>query len=255
MEHVDNEVVETIFTLYCGNQSHQNTLIQLFSELADLESVEDPIPLGEEHEVQDLCAVVLISYVDSQSTVRRIDIDLNAAPVSENQNLGSHLQIHPVVFETGANGDDGYDNSYPSNHKVYSDPNLDEVLDDINDEGMNDDGNDNASLAGNLTRCIVICNDPGAHMSLIDPDMVYAVEFSKYPDILPAHRLAVDSEPDELFMGKKFATKKECVFFIKRYVMNLLVDYKVAVSKLTFYIGECWRSTKGYNWRVRATFI
>ncbi|PPD99304.1 hypothetical protein GOBAR_DD03668 [Gossypium barbadense] len=128
MELVDDDVVETIVTIYYGNRCHQSAPIQLFAELANVEPAKDPTPLGEEHEVQD-----------------------------------------PF---------------------------------------------------GNLTRCIVIRNDPGAHMSLTDPDVAYATEFSKYPDILPAHRLAVDSKPDELFIGKKFATKEEYVFSIKRYVVR-----------------------------------
>ncbi|PPS19038.1 hypothetical protein GOBAR_AA01531 [Gossypium barbadense] len=37
------------------------------------------------------------------------------------------------------------------------------------------------------------------HMSLIDPNAAYVVEFSKYPKILPAHRLAVNFDPEELF--------------------------------------------------------
>ncbi|PPS00297.1 hypothetical protein GOBAR_AA20369 [Gossypium barbadense] len=63
-------------------------------------------------------------------------------------------------------------------------------------------------------------------MLLIDPDAARAIEFPKYPNILPPHRLAVDSEPEELFVGQKFETKKECVFSIKRYSMNVLVTTK-----------------------------
>ncbi|PPD94685.1 hypothetical protein GOBAR_DD08282 [Gossypium barbadense] len=52
-------------------------------------------------------------------------------------------------------------------------------------------------------------------MSLIDPDASHV----EYPEILSAHRLAVDSDPEELFLAR--------------------------ASK----------SAKGYNWRVRAVFI
>ncbi|PPS01359.1 hypothetical protein GOBAR_AA19304 [Gossypium barbadense] len=97
--------------------------------------------------------VVSISYVDSQSPIHGIDIDLNVAP------------------ETDVVGDDIYYSSDPSNHEVDSDsdPDVDEVPDDIDDEGMNDDGNVNASLVGNQIHCIMIHNNPGAHMSRIDP--------------------------------------------------------------------------------------
>lgn len=56
-------------------------------------------------------------------------------------------------------------------------------------------------------------------------------------------------------MGQKFETKEKCIFAIKQYSMTVSVDYKVDVFKLTLYIGECWRSTEGCNWWVRAIFI
>ncbi|KAH1040117.1 hypothetical protein J1N35_041860 [Gossypium stocksii] len=78
-----------------------------------------------------------------------------------------------------------------------------------------------------------------AHMSLIDPDAVHAARFLEYCEILSAHRLAVVFDPEDLFVSQRFKSKKECIFTIKRYSMNISVDYKVAVSKLTLYIGEC----------------
>ncbi|KAH1097989.1 hypothetical protein J1N35_014910 [Gossypium stocksii] len=162
------------------------------------------------------------------------------------------FQIHPVVFEIEANGDDGHDNSDPFNHEVvdYTNFDLDEVLDDIDEEGANDDENVNRSSVGNLIRCIVICNDPGAHMSLIDPNATYFVKFSECLDILPTHSLVVYFELEELLMGQKFKTKEECVFAIKWYNMNVLVDYKVMMSKSTLYTGECWRLTEATFYRL-----
>ncbi|PPD94186.1 hypothetical protein GOBAR_DD08791 [Gossypium barbadense] len=238
MELVDDEDMETMGTLYCGKWSHQNAPIQLFVELANVEPVKDLTPLGEEHEVHDPCMVVLISYIGSQSTIYEIDIDLNVAPTSENQNSGPRLQIHSVVFETEVDGNDGHDNSDPFNHKVanYSHSDLDEVLDDIKEEGTNDDENVNSSSFGNLIQCIVIRNDPGAHILLIDHNATHVVEFSEYLNILPAHRLVVYFELEESFVGQKFKTKEECVFAIKWFNMNVLVDYKVAMSKSKLYI-------------------
>ncbi|KAK5772995.1 hypothetical protein PVK06_049298 [Gossypium arboreum] len=92
-------------------------------------------------------------------------------------------------------------------------------------------------------------------MSLIDPNVAHVAEFFEYPEILPTHQLAVNSEHEELLVGQRFESKEECVFAIKRYSINISVDYKVAVSKLTLYIGECWKSAEGCNWRVRAVFI
>ncbi|PPD87530.1 hypothetical protein GOBAR_DD15537 [Gossypium barbadense] len=97
---------------YCGRRisklfykfpSDQNAPIQLFAELAGVEPAEDPTSLVEEHRAQELCIVVPISYVDSQSTVRGIDIDLNAA------------------LETNVVGDDIYNSSDPFDYKVDSD--------------------------------------------------------------------------------------------------------------------------------------
>ncbi|PPS10424.1 hypothetical protein GOBAR_AA10220 [Gossypium barbadense] len=116
MELVNDEDVETMIALYCENRSNQNAPIQLFVKLAYMESVEDPIPLGEEHGVQDPCMAFQKSYIDSQSTVPGINIDLNVRP------------------ENNSDGDDRYDSSDPSNHKVDSDSDsdVDEVPDDIN---------------------------------------------------------------------------------------------------------------------------
>ncbi|PPD97403.1 hypothetical protein GOBAR_DD05553 [Gossypium barbadense] len=181
MELVDDDNVETMVVLYCVNRRHQNALIQLFAKLADVEPIEDSTPLGEEHGVQDPCTMIPIAYVDSRSTIHEVDIDLNVALASENLNMGPRLQIHLVVFETDVDGDDEYDNSDPCDHEIvdYSDPDLDEVPNDIDDEGANNDRNVNTSSVGNLIRHIMIYNDPGAHMSLIDPDAVHAVDFSK----------------------------------------------------------------------------
>ncbi|KAH1121614.1 hypothetical protein J1N35_004774 [Gossypium stocksii] len=122
MELVDDEDVETIIVLYCGNQSDQNSLIQLFTELA-----------SKEYGAQEPCMVAPISYINSQLTIRGIDIDLNVVPNID------------VV------GNDGYDNNDPCDYEVDSDndPNMDEVPDDIDDEDVNDDGNINVSSIGN----------------------------------------------------------------------------------------------------------
>ncbi|PPS16746.1 hypothetical protein GOBAR_AA03830 [Gossypium barbadense] len=119
--------------LYRGNRSNQNAPIQLFTELASVEPTEDPTPLGEEHGSQKSCLVVLISYVDNQSIVREININLN------------------VASKTNVVGDDGYDSSDLSDHEVdnNSNPDVNEALDDIDDEGVKDDGNINVSSIEN----------------------------------------------------------------------------------------------------------
>ncbi|PPD92852.1 hypothetical protein GOBAR_DD10192 [Gossypium barbadense] len=72
--------------------------------------------------------------------------------------------------------------------KDFSDPDLDDVLDDINVERPHD-GNDHTPSVRHSSRVIVIRNDPEAHMSIIDPDAVHA---SEYPDKIPAHLMLVD---------------------------------------------------------------
>ncbi|PPS16719.1 hypothetical protein GOBAR_AA03873 [Gossypium barbadense] len=237
IELVDDEDMETMVALYC--HSNQNAPIHLFAELAVVESTEDPTPLGEEDRPQEPCMVVPISYVGSQSTTHRIEIDLNATP------------------EIDVGDDDVYRSSDPSDYEVDidSDPDMDDVPDDIDNEGVNKDGNINASLVGNQIHRIVIHNKPEAHISQIDPDSTHAAEFPEYPEILPAHQMAIYSDPEELFVGQRFESKEECLFAIKRYSINISVDYKVVESKLTLYIGECWKSAEGCKWRIRAAFI
>ncbi|PPE00214.1 hypothetical protein GOBAR_DD02790 [Gossypium barbadense] len=138
-------------TFYYRNQSGYTKSIQLFAELANVESVEDFIPLSEEHGVQDPCTEVSRASVDRQSTIH--NIDFNAPPAYENLDSSHCLQIHVMVIETHADSDNGYDNNSPSDHEVedYSDPNLDEVSNDIDDKCANDDRNINESLVGNLS--------------------------------------------------------------------------------------------------------
>ncbi|PPD68680.1 hypothetical protein GOBAR_DD34437 [Gossypium barbadense] len=56
----------------------------------------------------------------------------------------------------------------------YSDPDLDEVLDDIDDEGANGNGNVYASSVGNSSRGIVIHNDPEVYMLIVGLDTMHA---------------------------------------------------------------------------------
>ncbi|PPS01372.1 hypothetical protein GOBAR_AA19289 [Gossypium barbadense] len=199
MELVDDEDIETMIALYCGNGSDKNAPIHLFAELADMEKNKDLTTYGEEHGAQKPCVVAPISYVDSESTIRGIGINLNVTPDID------------VV------GDDGYDNSDPCDQKVDSDsdPDADDVPDDIDNEDVNDDRNINTSLMGNQMRRIVIHNNPWPNMSFIDPDEAHVAEFLEYPEILPAHRLAVNFEHEELLVGQRFESKEECVFAIK----------------------------------------
>ncbi|PPS14635.1 hypothetical protein GOBAR_AA05939 [Gossypium barbadense] len=115
MELVNDEDVETMIALYCGNQSDQNAPTYLFAELAGVEPTEDFATYAKEHGAQEPLVILVIK--------RSIVIVI-----------------------------------------------LDEVSDDIDDEDVNDDGNINVSSIRKQIRCIMIHNNLGPHMSLIDPD-------------------------------------------------------------------------------------
>ncbi|PPS06373.1 hypothetical protein GOBAR_AA14276 [Gossypium barbadense] len=184
--------MEKMIALYCGNGSEKNAPIHFFVKLADMKQNEDLTEYDEEHGAQESCMVAPISYVDSESTIRGIDIDLNVTPDID------------VV------GDNGYDSSDPCDQKVDSDsdPDVEDFPDDIDDKDVNDDGNINTSLVGNQMRRIVIHNNLGPHMSLIDPDTTHVAEFPEHPEIIPAHRLAINSDPEELFVRQRFESKE-----------------------------------------------
>ncbi|PPD91592.1 hypothetical protein GOBAR_DD11472 [Gossypium barbadense] len=233
MELVEDEDVETIVDLYYGNGSDKNAPIHLFAKLAGMEQNEDVNASDEEYEAQEPWMVAPISYVDSESTMGGIGIDLNITPDVD------------MVGGEEEGGGDHWDEEVDSD----GDPNVDDVLDNINDECIN------ASSVEEQMWRILIHNNLGLHMSLIDPDAAYVAEFPEYPEIVHPRGLAVTSDDEELFIGQRFSCKEECVYAIKRYSMNISVDYKVFVSIPTIYVGECWKAAEGCNWRVRAAFI
>ncbi|KAH1047471.1 hypothetical protein J1N35_038255 [Gossypium stocksii] len=69
----------------------------------------------------------------------------------------------------------------------FSDLDLNEVQDDINDEGTSDDDNVYAPPLRTSTHGIVIQNDTSTHMLSINHDVAHAFEFPKYPDIIPSY--------------------------------------------------------------------
>ncbi|PPE00871.1 hypothetical protein GOBAR_DD02099 [Gossypium barbadense] len=225
MELVDDEDMETMVDLYCGNGSEKNAPIHLFAELVSIEQNADVNASDEEDGAEEPRMVAPISYVDSESTMGGIGIDLNITP--DVDMVGGK--------EEGAGEEEGSGDHWDEEVDSDGDPNVYDVPDDIDDEGIN------ASSVGEQMRHILIHNNPGPHMSLIDPDAAYVAEFSEYPEIVHPRELAVTSDDEELFIGQRFSCKEECVYAIKRYSMNISVDYK--------------KAAKGCNWRVRAAFI
>ncbi|PPD78778.1 hypothetical protein GOBAR_DD24294 [Gossypium barbadense] len=74
MELVDDEDVETMVALYCGNESDKNAPIHLFAELARMEQNEDVNASDEEHGAQEPWMVAPISYLNKESTIGGIGI-------------------------------------------------------------------------------------------------------------------------------------------------------------------------------------
>ncbi|PPE01593.1 hypothetical protein GOBAR_DD01380 [Gossypium barbadense] len=78
----------------------------------------------------------------------------------------------------------------------FSDPDLDEVLDDIDDEGADEGENVHAPSVENLSPSIVMHNDPGAHILSVDPYTAHASEFLEYLDMIHFHWLMADFESE-----------------------------------------------------------
>ncbi|KAK5775426.1 hypothetical protein PVK06_043318 [Gossypium arboreum] len=119
MEVVEDDDVETMITLYCSSRNLDP--IELFAELADVEPVQNVIPLNQQYIVESPYTNVSSASADRQSFVHS---------------------------GTNAYGDEGLNNDGGTNHQGedFNDLNLGEVLDDIDEEGASDDGNAYASL-------------------------------------------------------------------------------------------------------------
>ncbi|KAK5825480.1 hypothetical protein PVK06_020317 [Gossypium arboreum] len=202
---------ETVIVLYCSTGNVNAESIQLFAELVD--------------------------YRDTSTWAENPHHGLTKY---NNLNPGPRLQIPPVVIGTNADGE-GLDNDGHSNHKGvdFNDLNLDEVSNDIDNEGVNEGENVHAPFVGNLSRGIIIRNDPRAYILSLNLDARHASEFPESLNIIPSHLLMANSKLEELYIGQQFAYKEDCVFAIKRYSMKVLVEYKVVKSMLTLYVREC----------------
>ncbi|KAH1031439.1 hypothetical protein J1N35_043613 [Gossypium stocksii] len=233
IELLDDDDVETMVALYCPLGRLNTKPIQLFAELEDVEPIESVTHLSQQYGVENLRTEV------PRLSVHGFDIDFNVGFLNQ---YGGGLKICPVIIETDVLGED------------FSDPDLNDVPDDIDDKGP-DGANGHAPSVRNLSHGIIIRNDPGAHMSIIDPDAANASKFPEYLDIIPCHLVLEDLESEELFVGQRFVSKDECVNAIKHYSLKVSIDYRVADSKLTIYVGECWKLTKGCKWWVRVVFI
>ncbi|KAH1130265.1 hypothetical protein J1N35_001643 [Gossypium stocksii] len=192
MELEDDVDLGTIIAIYCPCEIENPNPIKLFAEIAESDPIQVVIPASQRS---------------------RIDFDLNvpwedqsgfgrSMPTLENQNIGecSHniqnsfprLEIHPEVLATREDVDEGSDNDDHSHHDPnddFSDIDLDDIPEDIDDEGPVEGENANPYWAGNTGPGIIIRNNPGSFMTYVDPDAAVAREFPEYTNIVPAHLL------------------------------------------------------------------
>ncbi|PPD85672.1 hypothetical protein GOBAR_DD17395 [Gossypium barbadense] len=75
----------------------------------------------------------------------------------------------------------------------FSDPDVDEVPDDIDDESPEEVEDVHGPSFSNPSRGIILRNEPGGDMLNVDPDATHTSEFPEYADIVPAHRLTINS--------------------------------------------------------------
>ncbi|PPD93310.1 hypothetical protein GOBAR_DD09743 [Gossypium barbadense] len=123
----------------------------------------------------------------------------------------------------------------------FSDPIVDEVLDDIDDEGPEEVEDVHDPSFSNSSRGIVLQNELGGDILNVDLDATHAFEFPVYANIVLAHRLTSNLQLEELFVGQLFENKAGCVFATKQYNMKLSIDYKGLVAVIQQFEVP-WRS-------------
>ncbi|KAH1128986.1 hypothetical protein J1N35_000364 [Gossypium stocksii] len=143
------------------------------------------------------------------------------------------FEIHLEVLATIEDGDEGSDNDDQSHcdpKNYFSYPDLDDILEDIDEERPVEGENANPHSAENTGPGIVIRNNPRFFMTNVDPNAALACKFPIYTNIVPAHLLYDKFGDEELFVGQQFDNKKYCLHVIKQLSLKLGVDYKVTKS-------------------------
>ncbi|PPS10100.1 hypothetical protein GOBAR_AA10539 [Gossypium barbadense] len=103
-------------------------------------------------------------------------------------NLCTRLEIHPevlAIIEDGDEGSDNHDQFHCDPNDDFSDPNLDDISKDIDEEGPVEGENANPHSGGNTGLGIVIRNNSGSFMTDVDPDVTLALPppaFEMVPD-------------------------------------------------------------------------
>ncbi|PPD67396.1 hypothetical protein GOBAR_DD35727 [Gossypium barbadense] len=96
-------------------------------------------------------------------------------------------------------------------NKDFSDPNLDDIPKDINDESAVEGEDVHPHSVGNTRSGIVIRNNPRAFTTDVDLDLALTREFPEYPNIFQAHLLDEDLNVEGQFVGQQFDNKKDCL--------------------------------------------
>ncbi|PPS08145.1 hypothetical protein GOBAR_AA12500 [Gossypium barbadense] len=92
-------------------------------------------------------------------------------------------------------------------------------------------------------------------MSLIDPNMVHIAEFPEYSEILYAHRLAVNSDPEEMFVGQRFESGNKNVLPIAFAIVDKenMESWEFFLTNLRMRSGVPWRFVYCI-WYIAANF-
>ncbi|PPD88385.1 hypothetical protein GOBAR_DD14682 [Gossypium barbadense] len=117
----------------------------------------------------------------------------------------------------------------------FSDPDLDDIPEDIDDEGPVKGEDVNPHSGKNTGPGIVIRNNLGAFMTNVDPDVALAREFLEYTNIVPTHILDEEFDGEELFVGQQFDNKKDYLHAIKQYSLKLVPNSKIQPEKRVFH--------------------
>ncbi|MFQ6661985.1 hypothetical protein Gotur_029962, partial [Gossypium turneri] len=203
MELEDDDDLGTMIAIYCPPRIENPSPVELFTEITEPDPIQMVIPASQRSGIdfdlnipwEDQSGFVLPALTPENP---------NTGGCSYNTPYSSHcLEIHSEVLATIEDCDEGSNNddqSHRDPNDDFSDPDLDDIPEDIDEEGPVEGENANPYSAGNTGLGIVIRNNPGTFMSDVDPDAALAREFSKYPDIVPTHLVHNEFDEEELFI-------------------------------------------------------
>ncbi|PPR90970.1 hypothetical protein GOBAR_AA29702 [Gossypium barbadense] len=147
--------------------------------------------------------------------------------LEDDDDLGTMIAIYcppkienPNPIELFAESDND-DQSHRDPNDDFSDPDLDDIPKDIDEERPVEGENANPYSAGNTGPGIVIRNNLGSFMTDVDPDAAFSPEFPEYTNIVPAHLLYEGFGDEELFVGQQFDNKRDCLHAIKQLSLKL----------------------------------